>query len=248
MAKGEKVKSKSNAKAPPPPPPSDISSSDISDSSSDDESSNEEIDQLTKNLDEKTKLFITKLMEDLESVQAELESREKTLIQQEDLYIASKEALALERSEVESLHKALAKEQGDHAITKKENISLNKKYCDLDEKHKELKLQYNILWDSNPHPSKAKDTSTPSTSQGYGKCYNLDLNAYYTNLANMEAMRKEIARLNEIIGKGCLNGKAQASDKKVNEPKGPQFKQGRHPQSSMGWATQKEPRQMEERL
>jgi hypothetical protein len=42
----------------------------------------------------------------------------------------------------------------------------------------------------------------------------------------MEAMRKEIARLNEIIGKGCLNGKAQASDKKVNEPKGPQFKQG----------------------
>ena len=30
---------------------------------------------------EKTKLFITKLMEDLESVQAELESREETLIQ-----------------------------------------------------------------------------------------------------------------------------------------------------------------------
>ena len=76
MAKGEKVKSKSKAKAPPPPPPSDISSSDISDSSSD-----EEIDKLTKNLDGKTKLFITKLMEDLESVQAELESREKTLIQ-----------------------------------------------------------------------------------------------------------------------------------------------------------------------
>jgi hypothetical protein len=79
MAKGEKVKNKSKAKA--PPPPSDISSSDLSDNSSDDESSDEEIDQITKNLDPKTKLFITKLMEDLESVQAELESREKTLIQ-----------------------------------------------------------------------------------------------------------------------------------------------------------------------
>jgi len=187
MAKGEKVKSKSKAKAPPPPPPSDISSSDISDSSSD-----EEIDKLTKNLDGKTKLFITKLMEDLESVQAELESREETLIQQEDLYIASKEALALERSEVESLRKALAKEQGDHAITKKENIALKKKYCDLDEKHKELELQYNILWDSNSHPSKAKDASTTSTSQGCGKCYNIDLNAYSTNLANMEAVRKKL--------------------------------------------------------
>jgi hypothetical protein len=62
MAKGEKVKSK----AKPPPPPSDISSSDISDSSSDDGSSDDKIDQITKNLDGKTKLFVTKLMEDLE--------------------------------------------------------------------------------------------------------------------------------------------------------------------------------------
>ena len=112
MAKHEKVKSKSKAKS--PPPPSDISSSDISDSSSDDKSSDEEINIITKNMDGKTKLFITKLMEDLDSVQAELESRDEALIQQEDLYIASKEALALERSEVESLCKALGKEQGDH--------------------------------------------------------------------------------------------------------------------------------------
>ena len=68
MVKGEKVKSKAKT----PPPPSDISSSDISDSSSDDRSSDEEINLITTNLDEKTKLFITKLMEDLESIQAEL--------------------------------------------------------------------------------------------------------------------------------------------------------------------------------
>ena len=92
MAKGEKVKPKSKSL---PPPPSDISSSDISDSSSDDKSSDEKINMITKNLDGKTKLFITKLME-LKSVQAELESREKTLIQQEDLYTARKKALALD--------------------------------------------------------------------------------------------------------------------------------------------------------
>jgi hypothetical protein len=74
-----------------------------------------------------------------------------------------------------------------------------------------------------------KDTSTPSTSQGCGKCYNIDLNAYSTNLANMEAMRKEIARLNEIIAKGCLSGKAQVSHKEVGEAKRPKFKEGRHP-------------------
>ena len=157
-------------------------------------------------------------MKDLESVQAELESREETLIQQEDLYIASKEALALERSEVESLCKALGKEQEDHAITKKANKALKKKYCDLDEKYKELELQYGIFWDSNSYPTKAKEASTPSTSQGCGKCYNLDLNAYSTNLADMEAMRKEIARLNEIIGKECMDSKAQTNDKKKDEP------------------------------
>jgi hypothetical protein len=91
---------------------------------------------------------------------------------------------------VESLCKALAKEQGDRAITKKENIALKKNYCDLNKKHKELELQYNVVWDSNSHPSKAKDASSPSTTQGYGKCYNLDLNAYSTNLAKMEAIRK----------------------------------------------------------
>ena len=64
------------------------------------------------------------------------------------------------------------------------------------------------------HISKSKETSTPSTSQGCGKCYNLDLNAYSTNLVNMEAMRKEIARLNEIIGKGCMIDKAQINGKK----------------------------------
>jgi hypothetical protein len=76
MAKGEKVKSKSKSSQ----PPCDISSSKLSDSSSDDESSDEEIDNITKNLDPKTKLFITKLMEDLEEVQNELATRDNDLI------------------------------------------------------------------------------------------------------------------------------------------------------------------------
>ena len=115
---------------------------------------------------------------------------------------------------------------------RKQIMHSRKKYCDLDEKHKELELQYGILWERNSHPSKAKEASTPSTSQGCGKYYNLDLNVYFTNLANMEAMKKEIARLNEIIGKGCM-GKAQSNDKK-DESKGPQFKQERHPSIKHG--------------
>jgi hypothetical protein len=50
----------------------------------------------------------------------------------------------------------------------------------------------------------------------------------------MEAMRKEIARLNEIIGKGCMDGKAQINDKKKDQPKRPQYKKGRHPSIKHG--------------
>ena len=131
------------------------------------------------------------------------------------------------------MHKALAKEQEGQAITKKAYNALKKKYCDLDEKHKELELQYGILWEINSHPYKAKEASTPSTSLGCGKCYNLGSNAYSTNLANMETMKKEIARLNEIIGKGCM-GKAQSNDNKKDESNGSQFKQGRNPSIKHG--------------
>jgi hypothetical protein len=50
------------------------------------------------------------------------------------MYVANKKALMLERSEVASLHKALTKEQEDHALTKKANVALNEKYSVLNEK------------------------------------------------------------------------------------------------------------------
>jgi hypothetical protein len=89
MAKGEKVQSKAKSS----PPPNDISSNDLSDSSSDDESSDEEIDNITKNLDPKTKLFISKLIEDLESVQTELEAKDDDLLELEKMYVAKRKLL-----------------------------------------------------------------------------------------------------------------------------------------------------------
>jgi hypothetical protein len=50
----------------------------------------------------------------------------------------------------------------------------------------------------------------------------------------MEAMRKEIARLNKIIAKGWMDGKIQNGGKKVEEPKTPQYKNGRHPSVKHG--------------
>jgi len=171
---------------------------------------------------------MNRLIEELASAKAKVAFRGEILTQQEDLYIASKEALVLERSEVATLRKSLEKEQVEHGLTRKANIALKEKYCVLENKHKELELQYSTLWESTSHPPKASDTSIPSTSQGCGKCYNIDMNAYSTNLANMEAMKKELAKLNVLLDKKASDSKKPASGK-VDQPKRPQYKDGRHP-------------------
>ena len=66
------------------------------------------------------------------------------MINQEDLYIDNKNALALERSENESFHKSLVKEQGEHAILQKKFEELKKKYVALDENM--LILKFNIVF------------------------------------------------------------------------------------------------------
>jgi len=86
------------------------------------------------------------------------------------MYIAYKEALVLERSEVYSLNKVLTEEQRERTLTKKANIALNDKYCVLREKHNKLEKQYHLLLESNSQPSNTKSTPNPSTSQ---KCENV---------------------------------------------------------------------------
>jgi hypothetical protein len=91
-------------------------------------------------------------MEELESVKAELADRDEYLEETEKLYIGCKEACELERSEVNSLNKALAEEQREHALTKKANIALNDKYCVLVEKHTNLRSNI-IFYARAPHSS-----------------------------------------------------------------------------------------------
>jgi hypothetical protein len=207
MAKGDKVKLRMKS---PSPPPSDISSSELSDSSDD--------TKLAKSLDPRTKLFITTIMEELEHAKAELENRENIIEKTEKLYIDSEEALELERRETTSLSKALFHEQKEHALTKKANIALNHKYCVLMEKHNKLEEQYSLLWESTSYPPSTSNTSKVSTSEGCRKSCDINMNAYSTNLANMKAMKDEIARLNSMLDTKGKNNK-KVTGAKVNQPK-----------------------------
>jgi hypothetical protein len=90
--------------------------------------------------------------------------------------------------------------------TLKEDLAASQAQCNsLKLRNEELEEQYSLLWSSTSHPSEAKVDPSASTSKGCDKCYNIDLESYATNLANMEALKKEIARLNSIIASGCMS-------------------------------------------
>lgn len=168
-------------------------------------------------MDNKSKAFIAKLVEELEKTQ-------ETLANQEKLYINSKLLLESERSEVEALR--LEVDQAESVITTlKEDLAASQAQCNsLKMRNEELEEQYSLLWSSTSHPSKAKVDSSTSTSKGCERCYKIDVDAYATNLANMEAMKKEIARLTSLIAMGHSSDEAKSKGTKSMKGKQVQIK------------------------
>jgi hypothetical protein len=186
MAKGEKVKIISK----PSPPPSDES-----EMNSSDESSDEEVNQLISEIDKQSRDFMAKLVVELEKTQDILTAERSEL-----------GALCLEVSQAESV-----------IATLKEDLAISQAQCNsFKTRNEELEEQYSLLWSSTSHPSKVKGDSSASTSKGYDKCYNIDLESYAINIANMEAMKNEITRLNSIIEKGCMNERVKFKGGKMD--------------------------------
>jgi hypothetical protein len=166
---------------------------------SSDDFSDEEATQLVREMDEQSRDFMVRLI-------VELEKSQDTIIS--------------DRSEIEAL--CLEVNQAESVIaTLKEDLAASQAQCNsLKLSNEELEEQYSLLWSSTSHPSKVKGNSSASTSKGCDKCHHIDLESYATNLANMEALKKEIARLNSIIARGCMgeeNKRARFTKRKVLE-------------------------------
>jgi hypothetical protein len=73
----------------------------------------------------------------------------------------------------------------------------------LEEKYHNLELNYSTLWASTSTSPKATKDSNVSTSNGCKTCYKIDVNAYATNLVELEKQAKEIQRLKMILKNGC---------------------------------------------
>ena len=62
----------------------------------------------------------------------------------------------------------------------------------LEEKYQNLELNYSTLWVSTSTSPKTTEDSNVSTSNSCKRCYKIDVNAYATNLVELEKKDKEI--------------------------------------------------------
>jgi len=65
--------------------------------------------------------------------------------------------------------------------------------------HKALEVEHNTTLESNSKASEKSSSSIPSTSNSCACCYNIDIQTCATNHVEMNAMRKEISRLTQLL-------------------------------------------------
>jgi hypothetical protein len=180
-------------------------------------------------------------MKEIENKEGTLEVQEELFRLKREKTIALENALVIEKKgfkvqedslkekeiEILSLKKSLAKDElildeltresflAKDACKKLEGekLELQKSFDSLKTSHIALEVQLdNLKNNATTSSNDASSNSQTSTSNGCTRCYKIDINARATNIAEMNAMKKEIARLsNSLI------------DEKKKEPKRGEF-------------------------
>jgi hypothetical protein len=84
--------------------------------------------------------------------------------------------------------------------------------------HKDLEVQFDALWTSTSKPSGTHETTKASTSSGCGRCYNIDIDALYTQSQHSNVEQVIVKSCDEAIGKenDSLKLEVKRLEQKVN--------------------------------
>jgi hypothetical protein len=222
MARGSKVDT--------PTPPLD-----------DDSESNFDFEKMITSFGKKATKKIMFLMKEIDNREGTLEVQEELFRLEREKTIALENALVIEKRgfkvqedllkekdiEILSLKKSLAKDElivdeltREYFLAKDackkledEKLELQKSFDSLKTSHIVLEVQLdNLNNNATTSSNDASSNSQTSTNNGCSRCYKIDVNACATNVAEMNAMQKEITRLsNSLI------------DEKKKEPKRGEF-------------------------
>jgi hypothetical protein len=195
----------------------------------DDDSENDfDFEKMITSFGKKATKKIMFLMKEIENRDGTLEVQEELFRLEREKTIALEDALVIEKKgfkvqedllkekekEILSLNKSLAKDKllvdeltresflAKDACKKLENekLELQKSIDSLKTSHIALEVQLdNLKNNATTLSNDAPSNSQTSTSKGCSRCYKFDINACATNVAEMNAMRKEIARLSNSL-------------------------------------------------
>ena len=147
-------------------------------------------------------------MKKLEKMDRCLEMQSDIIVQEKENNLALEASIAEEKTTVEKLtielsltNDSIGKLTKEHssindqvASLKNENSIAQDSLTSLKEKYQILVLNNNTLWASTSTSPKATKDSNVSTSNSCKRCYTIDVNAYATNLVELEKKEKEINR------------------------------------------------------
>ena len=117
----------------------------------------------------------------------------------ENILLEIRELLTSEKEKVNDLTKKYSLVEDTNANLRSENAKLQESFTSLEAIHKALEVEHNITLESNSKASEKSNSYIPSTSNGCAHCYNIDIQTCATNHIEMNAMKKEISRLTQLL-------------------------------------------------
>ena len=107
----------------------------------------------------------------------------------DSILLEVRESLTSEKK-VNDLTKKYSLVEDTNANLRSENAKLQESFTSLEAIHKALEVEHNVTMESNSKASEKSSSSTPSTSNGCARCYNVDIQTCAINYVEMNAMKK----------------------------------------------------------
>jgi chromosome segregation ATPase len=124
---------------------------------------------------------------------------EESLKTKDSILLEVEESFTSEKRKVNDLTKKLSLLEDTHANLKRDNEKLKESLTSSQAIHTALEVKVNTLLESSFKPCESSKSSSPSTSNGCARCFNIDIQTCATNHTEMHAMKKEITRLTQLV-------------------------------------------------
>jgi hypothetical protein len=123
----------------------------------------------------------------------------ESLKAKDNMLLEVEESFTSEKRKVDDLTKELLLVEDTHARLKRDNDKLQESLTSLQAMNTALEVKVSTLLVSSSNTCKTSKSSSPSTSNGCARCFNVDIQTCVTNHAEVQAMRKEISRLTQLV-------------------------------------------------